>query len=165
MNIIIEITSSNYNSIKYFYRILVDKLSKIKKLRFSITNKINKTRNKKKFTVLKSPHVNKDAREQFEITYHKKIVKIHSYQYFLLLFLIKRIKTSLSSDVHLKIYFEYNLNHFHKRLKSNLNSNSRFLVTSKSNISKKGFLVKNFDSTKNYLKHLDVFGESAFKNR
>lgn len=30
----------------------------------------------KKYTVLKSPHVNKDAREQFEIRIHKRLIDI-----------------------------------------------------------------------------------------
>ncbi len=31
----------------------------------------------KKYTVLKSPHVNKDARDQFEMRYYKRLVDIY----------------------------------------------------------------------------------------
>ncbi len=31
----------------------------------------------KKYTVLTSPHVNKDAREQFEMRIHKRLIDIH----------------------------------------------------------------------------------------
>lgn len=33
---------------------------------------------KKKFTVLKSPHVNKTARDQFELCSHKRLIDIYS---------------------------------------------------------------------------------------
>jgi len=33
---------------------------------------------KKSYCVLRSPHVNKDSREQFEIRRYKKIIEIHS---------------------------------------------------------------------------------------
>lgn len=33
---------------------------------------------KKVFTVLKSPHVNKKARDQFQLTTHKRLMDIHS---------------------------------------------------------------------------------------
>lgn len=31
----------------------------------------------KKYTILKSPHVNKNAREQFEMRVHKRLIDIH----------------------------------------------------------------------------------------
>ena len=34
--------------------------------------------NKKKYTVLRSPHVNKKAREQFELCSYKRLLDIHS---------------------------------------------------------------------------------------
>ena len=34
--------------------------------------------NKRKYTVLKSPHVNKKAREQFELCSYKRLLDIHS---------------------------------------------------------------------------------------
>ena len=164
MDIILEVTSSNYNSIKNFYEILLNKLNRIETLKFSILTTINKIKTKKKFTVLKSPHVNKDSREQFETVYYKKTIKIHSYQYLLLLFIIKRIKIYLCSDVRLKIYFQYNLKQFQKRLKSNLNLNNLIINTS-TTMTINNVSIKNIKFVKNYLKYLDIFGESIIKTK
>ena len=154
MNILIEITSSNFNSIKLFHKNLI-KLNKLKNIKFSIINTLSKKIKKKKFTVLKSPHVNKNAREQFETSFYIKIIKIYSYNPLLLLFIIKRIKNELNSDVGLKIYLKNNFSNFYKHLKSNLNINNKF--------KKNNFLNNNF--TKIYLKNLDLFGECILKNK
>ena len=154
MNIIIEITSSNIKSIRLFHKILL-KLNKLKTIKFSIINTLNKKIKKKKFTVLKSPHVNKSAREQFETSFYTKMIKIYSYNPLLLLFIIKRIKNELNSDVGLKIYLKNNFSNFYKHLKSNLNINNKF--------KKNNFLNESF--TKNYLKNLDIFGECILKNK
>ena len=163
MNIILEITSSNLNSMKNFHEILINKLNKSKDIRFSIVSELSKKRKKKKFTILKSPHVNKTAREQFETVDYTKTIKIYSYQYLLLLFMIKRIKISSFSDVELKINFQYNLSKFHKHLKSNLNSNNKFLNRLELNTENINLPDKILSSTKNYLKCLDIFGESILK--
>jgi len=154
MSILLEITSSNFNSIKLFHNTLI-KLNKLKTIKFSIINTLNKKVKKKKFTVQKSPHVNKNAREQFETSFYTKIIKIYSYNPLLLLFVIKRIKNELNSDVGLKIYLKNNFSNFYKHLKSNLNINNK----SKRN----SFLNETF--TKNYLKNLDIFGECVLKNK
>ena len=154
MNIILEITSSNSNSINLFYKILI-KLKKLKNIRFSTINTLNKKIKRKKFTVLKSPHVNKDAREQFEILSYSKTITLNSYHPLLLLILIKYIKNKINSDVSIKIKFKHNLNNFYKHLKSNLNVNNK--------LKKKKPLNKIF--SKNYLKILDIFGECVLKKK
>merc|ERR1712194_334198 len=126
--------------------------------KFSVIGVTNKKKTKNKFTVLKSPHVNKKAREQFEIRNYTKILNIYSYQTLLLLFVIKRIKVSSFSEVELKIDLKYNLAQLQKHLKSNFNLNNSFL----NKLNLKGNRYEINGSTKNYLKRLDVFGETVF---
>jgi len=159
MIITLKISSSNYNSLKNFSKILVDKLHTIENMKFSVIGVTNKKKTKNKFTVLKSPHVNKKAREQFEIRNYTKILNIYSYQTLLLLFVIKRIKVSSFSEVKLKIDLKYNLAQLQKHLKSNFNLNNSFL----NKLNLKGNRYEINGSTKNYLKRLDVFGETVFK--
>ena len=152
-------SSSNYNSLENFSKLLIDKLHTIENIKFSVIGTTNKKKNINKFTVLKSPHVNKKAREQFEIRNYTKILKIYSYQSLLLLFVLKRIKTNTFSEVKLKIDLNYSLGQLHKHLKSNFNLNSVFL----NKLNFEGNHYELNDSTKNYLKRLDVFGETVFK--
>ena len=159
MIITLKISSSNYNSLENFSKILVDKLHTIENMKFSVIGVTNKKKTKNKFTVLKSPHVNKKAREQFEIRNYTKILNIYSYQTLLLLFVIKRIKVSSFSEVKLKIDLKYNLAQLQKHLKSNFNLNNSFL----NKLNLKGNRYEINGSTKNYLKRLDVFGETVFK--
>ena len=158
MNIHIEITSSNINSIKRFNTILFNRLSKIKNIKFFILQIINKKKKRKKFTVLKSPHVNKTAREQFEIISYTKTIKIYCYQYVLLLFIIKQLKVNLVSEVKLKVNLDYNSNKIKKYLKCNLNLNNVSLK-----LIKQKNLFNNSIITKNYLKFFDSFGEILLK--
>ena len=159
MIITLKMSSSNYNSLENFSKLLIDKLHTIENIKFSVIGTTNKKKYINKFTVLKSPHVNKKAREQFEIRNYTKILKIYSYQSLLLLFVLKRIKTNTFSEVKLKIDLNYNLGQLHKHLKSNFNLNSVFL----NKLNFEGNHYKLNDSTKNYLKRLDVFGETVFK--
>jgi len=56
---------------------------------------------KKRITLLKSPHVNKTAREQFEIKYHKLSIQLKLIQ--LDLSVLKWILIEKPSIVHLKL--------------------------------------------------------------
>jgi small subunit ribosomal protein S10 len=159
MIITLKMSSSNYNSLENFSKLLIDKLHTIENIKFSVIGTINKKKYKNKFTVLKSPHVNKKAREQFEIRNYTKILNIYSYQSLLLLFVLKRIKTNTFSEVKLKLDLNYNLGQLHKHLKSNFNLNSVFL----NKLNFEGNHYELNDLTKNYLKRLDVFGETIFK--
>jgi hypothetical protein len=66
---------------------------------------INKKRVSKTFTILKSPHVNKTAQEQFELNFFSKDLKIQSFQLFKILLLLKKIQSLSFSDVQIKIRF------------------------------------------------------------
>ena len=48
---------------------------------------------KKVITVLKSPHVNKRAQEQFEFRFYRAQISLFSYRYLLLLVFLRYVKT------------------------------------------------------------------------
>ena len=60
------------------------------------------------FTVLKSPHVNKTAQEQFEIRKYEKYIELYSYSNIFLFFIIKRISKMLCKDVRIEIGINFN---------------------------------------------------------
>jgi ribosomal protein S10 len=69
----------------------------------SLKKKFSKTKSKTIFTILKSPHVNKKAQEQFEIKTFNLQLTILTTQIFKFLIFLKRIKNSVFSDIHIKI--------------------------------------------------------------
>ena len=70
----IKIKSLHKESIKLYINFLDTILKKIR-VQFSI---INLPKKKNRIPLLKSPHVNKSAREQFEIRYYSTLLKIKS---------------------------------------------------------------------------------------
>ena len=70
----IKIKSLHKESVKLYINFLQKMLRKIK-VNFSI---IALPEKKNRVTLLKSPHVNKSAREQFEIRYYRTLLKIIS---------------------------------------------------------------------------------------
>jgi hypothetical protein len=90
---------------------------------------LNRVSNRKIITVLKSPHVNKTAQEQFESLFYRAKINIFSYKYWLLLVFIKHLKsTTLFSDVNLKIKVNLNNSNYHKRVVEYLNPNNFYLI-------------------------------------
>ena len=70
----IKIKSLHKESIKLYINFL-DKILKRIKVDFSM---INLPKKKNRITLLKSPHVNKSASEQFEIRYYSTLLEIKS---------------------------------------------------------------------------------------
>lgn len=146
MFIIIDIQSKNLNSLNNFIEFLILKnktLNYIKKIRHLQTKKSF-------FTVLKSPHVNKTAQEQFEYKLYKKKIKIYSTQIFLFLIFLKKIKINLFSDLNFKIQLIINKKISLKKNKNKLNIDNFFLDNSNIGL-------------RNYLKVLDKYGEIILK--
>ncbi|AGI48868.1 30S ribosomal protein S10 (mitochondrion) [Nannochloropsis oceanica] len=79
-------------------------LSKSKNLQFS---SISLPIERKRFTVLKSPHVNKKAKEQYEIRFYNGLIVIKGN--FLKKELIQSIHAFMSSDLLVKVSFCSNL--------------------------------------------------------
>jgi|TARA_B110000879_G_scaffold107255_1_gene144124 small subunit ribosomal protein S10 len=80
----IKIKSIDQQSLK-IYLMNIKKILKVLKLEYNIFNLPTK---QKLITLLKSPHVNKTAREQFKIRTYKTIVKISNFNKFKILKLL-----------------------------------------------------------------------------
>lgn len=99
LNIIVS--SKTKNSLNHFFSFL-HKNSLI--LSFNIINKkFQKKMKKTVITILKSPHVNKTAQEQFEIRYISKQIQIRAINLFKFLIFFKKLKVSLLTDINIKI--------------------------------------------------------------
>lgn len=108
MFININIKSKNKNSLKQFLKIF-KQFSNDKKLKLNQTLFLSKNKNKNKiFTILKSPHVNKTAQEQFKFVYYSKELKLNSSQTLKFLILLKNFQTIFFSDIQIKLNFVIN---------------------------------------------------------
>jgi ribosomal protein S10 len=85
-----------------------------------ITKKFQIPTKKKVITILKSPHVNKTAQEQFEIKYLSKQIQIRTTHLNKFLIFIKKLKVYLFPDTHIKIELTHN------KKKSNLTNKKIF---------------------------------------
>jgi ribosomal protein S10 len=99
------VASSNRNSIrKFFLFFFYNKKMSINTLK----RYYQKKRRKKFLTILKSPHVNKTAQEQFEQKIYTKQVTVYSSQRFQYTVLLKKISGHLFPDVKIKLRFHMN---------------------------------------------------------
>lgn len=117
-------------------------------------SQINNYNQKKFVTVLKSPHVNKTAQEQFEFRYYNCQFFIHSPKPLLLLLVLKRLFRLTFSELkfELKVLLCRNSNTM-----ESINPNFFF---KKSNGSYKNIVDAFFF---NYLQLFDAFGEYRLK--
>jgi ribosomal protein S10 len=84
-----------------------------------IQKKFKKKKKKFIFTVLKSPHVNKSAQEQFEMNFITLQLTISTTQIFKILIFFKKLKNNIFADIDFKITFFTNLKN-HTLLKKKL---------------------------------------------
>jgi len=105
MFINVKITSKNQNSLKFFlkdFKLLI----KNKKLNSNkVLSVYHNKQTRKTFTILKSPHVNKKAQEQFEYRLYSKSLLIKSFQIGKLLIILKNFQKFLHPDIEIKIKF------------------------------------------------------------
>lgn len=101
------ISSKNKNSLKLFLKFLKS-LAKKKDLSFHGNYEISQRKTFSKFfTILKSPHINKTAQEQFEFRLFTKNVKITTFQILKVLIVFKKILTIIFAE--LKFSLKLNL--------------------------------------------------------
>lgn len=150
MLITLKIISVNKNSLKRFSNFILFKIKNLSKTQVYISDILNKKSHIKKFSVLKSPHVNKTAQEQFEIRNYEKTMEIYCHQNIFVLFLIKRLSNRLFRDVEIKTKISTGNSKALKLFKINFNCNSH-------SFSKKDIVLDG------YLKSLDCYGEVCFK--
>ena len=152
MFIIIDIYSKNFLSLKSFLKVFLNKKTRSKLKLILLKSSLQKTKKKKIFTVLKSPHVNKKAQEQFEHRIYKKRIKCFTFQTFLFLMFLKKIKFYVFSDINIKINIIKNFNNSKKKIKNRLNTDNYKLN------------FKKLDLT-NYLEFFEVYGEFVLKSK
>ena len=150
-----KVTSKNKTSLSNFFNFIM-------KLEFPIKIVKNAPKNKKKvfLSVLKSPHVNKDAQEQFEFKTYSKNLTIWSTQLNLLILILKKaIKTSFPG-VQIKIYYLINNKTKSKFLLKILNIKNLNVNFFNDRVLNKIILNKKINF---YLNLTDCYGELSYK--
>lgn len=102
---------------------------------------------KKKLTILKSPHVNKKAQEQFEIRLFKKQFKIKTTQNLKYLIFLKRLNSKLFPDIEINLKCITNNKNIKKLGLSIFNPNN-FKINKCYNFKTQNLNLKNFNQLK-----------------
>jgi ribosomal protein S10 len=136
---------------------------------------------KRKFvTVLKSPHVNKTAQEQFEYRFYSKHFLIRSFKPFTFFSCLKKLKTLSFPGVNLKIKGQFERNKTNKHSLKMISPDNIVLENSsqvytceqrfKINLRAKTVqtvsknLEANFLLSKKYIQLFDLYGETYLRN-
>jgi ribosomal protein S10 len=100
MKYVISVYSQNLLSLTQF-------CTKIKKIIEFVTyfKSIKLPKKIQKFTVLRSPHVNKKSREQFETRIYKQVFILISAESILIMTLLKKIQNKLPSNIIIKLSY------------------------------------------------------------
>lgn len=157
----ISIRSKNYNSLKSFLRIFKT-LTKTEELKLNQILKVfQQKRFKKVFTILRSPHVNKSAQEQFEYNLFVRHVNIKSYQILKILIILKKIKIISFSDIEVKLKFTINSKSKKDIFIYNLKSKKIRIVLKKKKRKTYNAICR-FEQIKLYLLCMGLYGKSCF---
>jgi ribosomal protein S10 len=165
----ITFVSKNKNSLNSAFLFFFN----ISELNFKTIKKYFQKKTTKSFvTILKSPHVNKKAQEQFETRFYSKQLSVYPTKKLKYIFFLKKIQNNVFSDVKLKIEVttkfskEKKFNFFTLKPQNyvlkNLNKNC---ISQRIYFYKKKKLT-NFNSSlsNNILKIFDVHGELSITN-
>lgn len=74
---------------------------------YILKNLSKKKKTRKKISILKSPHVNKTAQEQFEYIYYSVRISLHAWEIKKYLITLKKIKNQLFPDLKIKIKAQF----------------------------------------------------------
>nr|BBC77491.1 ribosomal protein S10 [Nitzschia sp. PL3-2] len=123
-----------------------------------VIKSFSKSKKRKFITILKSPHVNKTAQEQFEFKYYSKEFLVDSLKPLTFFLVIKKIKNLSFPGIRLEVKGLLNND---KKTKSNLKLiNPDHIV-----LNKTGVKIKNIPlSQLKYLQLFDCYGESYLKD-
>jgi len=129
-------------------------------------------REKRKFiTILKSPHVNKTAQEQFEYRFFSKHFLILSFKPRIFFLLLKRLKNLSFSGIKLEVKGIFDQNETRKYVLKLINPDN--IVLQKTYLAEKNFKKKDETSkistnelnlSKEYIQLFDSYGEIYLKN-
>ena len=98
----IKLYSKNKQSLEHFSKLLKKTDNKLQNQHLILNiSKIKKKR--KRITILKSPHVNKKAQEQFQSIIYSSIIECSSWEIKKKTIMLKKIKNHLFPDIKLKI--------------------------------------------------------------
>jgi len=103
---------------------------------------------KKKLTILKSPHVNKKAQEQFENRLFKKQFKIQTTKNQKYLIFLKKINSKLFPDIEIKLKCSTNNKKNIKKLKLKIFNPNNFKINEYYNFKAQNLNLKKFKSIK-----------------
>ena len=154
MYINFTVKSKNKNSLTKFSKDLTRVITKKKLQILKKTVFFQKKATKKMFSILKSPHVNKTAQEQFQFNLFARNLRIKSFRISRILVILKKIQSVAFGDVQIIIKFKIDA-----EISEILNLDVLDLDTRRF-ISRKKFTKKMF---KCYLLRLNLFGKQSFK--
>jgi ribosomal protein S10 len=161
----IIITSKNQVTIHNFFLFIYQ--NKINKLNI-LKNIFQKKKKKEKLTILKSPHVNKIAQEQFEQEFLKKQFKIQTIKNSNYLVYLKKLNFNIYPDTNIilkcnnnMIFKSFNFKVFNP---NNFKFDKHFFLKIQNTKLKTLIKIKNksklFKNLNSYLYIMDIYGES-----
>lgn len=126
---------------------------------FIFVLKYSSKQKKRKFiTVLKSPHVNKTAQEQFEFRFYNKQFIINSFKPLTFLFILKKLKNSSFPGLNLKIKIGFNSHEKNINFRKLSNPDNFLLSLNTNQLNVQSLLFQK------YVQMFDCYGESFLKN-
>nr|QYB22911.1 ribosomal protein S10 [Nitzschia ovalis] len=134
-----------------------------------VSLKLFSKQKKQKFvTVLKSPHVNKTAQEQFEYRFYSKDFLVRSFKPLTFFLLLKKLKNQSFPGINLKVEGLFEKNSFYKYTLRIVTPDNLCLGNNKmSGRSLKTISMvprPNYRFMKRYVQLFDLHGEICFKN-
>jgi ribosomal protein S10 len=155
----ITLRSKNKKSLNKFIKFFINNLN------FKQINKFYTKKTKKKiFTILKSPHINKSAQEQFKINFYALNFIFYSEQTNKILKITKKMKLNLFSDISIQIkaFFSKNLlkkTHIGFFNPNNFNSKNLSFCSYKNKNYNYKDLTFNYNKLKQLISIYETFGE------
>lgn len=181
----IKISSKNKSSILKFSFLIFKKFNFKIGPKIILKNYLKTKKRKKIFTILKSPHVNKKAQEQFEIRVFSQQLAIYTTYDAGFIYFLKNLKLRLFPDIKLKIEFSINKNNslkitafdihnykfqsykfdFNQNtiVQKIVNTNKNLTFQQKKNLIQQIQYKNNFNKSTAYLNVLGIYGELVLK--
>jgi ribosomal protein S10 len=162
------LTTKNKDSLKNFLHFFNTNIDK----NFNVVKKnISKKKRKVVITLLKSPHVNKTAQEQFEIKFISEHLKISTTQLYKCIIFFKKVKNYIFADLNFRIKFISNekSSKLSEKIIFNIDNfknyfffeNNTYMINKKlkqKNKKNDKTLFNNFKNSKNMLTLIDLYG-------
>lgn len=163
----IKVSSKNKKMLKNFVQFLLKLESTSHFLKF-----FSKKNARKFVTVLKSPHVNKTAQEQFEFRFHTKEFILNSFKPLTFFLILKKTNNLSLSGVNLKIKSLFKENKILTAVNPDntyLNIVKNYGLTQKRSLKRKISNKRNFQQlnksfSQRYIQLFDCYGEIFLKN-